>query len=72
MKAIPSDEMRKVGCLTEKDGELRATRENPFGRSDLREKVNGVAFLLDEVFSVLHELPQGHHGVVVNVELVVS
>lgn len=31
-----------------------------------------VTFLLDEVFSILHELPQGHHGVVVNIELVVS
>lgn len=40
--------------------------------SDSREEVNRVAFLLDEVFSVLHELPQGHHRVIVDVELVVS
>lgn len=40
--------------------------------SDLRKEVNRVAFLLDEVFSILHELLQRHHGVVVDVELVVS
>lgn len=38
---------------------------------DVREKVNRVASLLDEVFAVLHELPQGHDGVVVDVEFVV-
>lgn len=31
-----------------------------------------VTFFLDEVFSILHKLPQRHHGVVVNVELVID
>lgn len=48
------------------------TRKTLSKHSDSREEVHGVTFLLDEVFSILHELPQCHHGVVVNVELVVG
>lgn len=47
------------------------TVKSYFRHPDLREEVNGVAFLLDEVSSVLHKLFEGHHGVVVDVELVV-
>lgn len=32
----------------------------------------GVASLLDEIFAVLHELLQGHHGVIVNVKFVIG
>ena len=34
--------------------------------------MNRVAFLLDEVFPIFHELLEGHHRVVVDVELVVG
>lgn len=34
--------------------------------------MNGVTLLLDEVFPVFHELLQRHHGVIVDVELVVG
>lgn len=40
--------------------------------SDSQEEVHRVAFLLDEVLTILHELFQRHHGVVVDIEFVVS
>lgn len=40
--------------------------------SHSREEVHGVTFLLDEVLTILHELPQRHHGVVVDIEFVIS
>lgn len=40
--------------------------------SDSQEEVHRVTSLLDEVLTILHELFQRHHGVVVNIEFVVS
>lgn len=71
VKTISSDKKRKL-CLKKKDAGAPRTQENPLKYSNSREEVNRVAFLLDEVFPILHELPQRHHGVVVDVELVVS
>lgn len=51
---------------------LEHTTEVVCKYSDSREEVNRVTFLLDEIFPVLHELPQRHHGVIIDVELVVS
>lgn len=39
---------------------------------DSQEEVHGVTSLLDEVLTILHELFQRHHGVVVDIEFVVS
>ncbi len=59
-------------CLIKQLLEHRVHEEILFKNLDPREEVHRVAFLLDEVFSILHELLQRHHGVVVDVELVVG
>lgn len=40
--------------------------------SDSQEEVHWVTSLLDEVLAILHELFQRHHGVVIDIEFVVS
>lgn len=59
--------MKEKGVLS-KDAECIRGKKLAYSR----EEVNRVTFLLDEVFPVLHELLQGHHGVIVNVKFVVS
>lgn len=49
----------------------QATTSSTSKSADSREEVNRVAFLLDEVLPVLHELLERHPGVVIDVELVV-
>lgn len=71
-KAAPSEDVKLFLLLF--IIEMKGCKQAPIlpSQSDSREELHRVTSLLDEVLTVLHKLFQRHHGVVVNVEFVVS